>query len=47
MLMSYDDEMARCRSLVDAANASGGADNVTVVLARLLIEQHGDPSEQR
>jgi serine/threonine protein phosphatase PrpC len=29
-------EDAQCRSLVDAANASGGKDNVTVLIARLI-----------
>ena len=46
ILMSHDDEMTRCRSLVDAANACGGVDNVTVLLARLLIDQYDKPSEK-
>jgi serine/threonine protein phosphatase PrpC len=35
ILACQESERARCRSLVDEANAAGGTDNVTVVLARL------------
>lgn len=35
ILTAEEDERARCRSLIEAANACGGADNVTVLLARL------------
>ena len=32
----------RCRRLVEAANAVGGADNVTVLLARLIVKEKED-----
>lgn len=38
ILSSGEDEHMRCRRLVEAANAAGGADNVTVLLARLIIQ---------
>jgi serine/threonine protein phosphatase PrpC len=38
ILSSGEDEHVRCRRLVEAANAAGGADNVTVLLARLIIK---------
>lgn len=37
IMASGEDEFRRCRRLVEAANAAGGADNVTVLLARLII----------
>jgi protein phosphatase len=37
IMASGEDEHVRCRRLVDAANAAGGADNVTVLLARLIV----------
>jgi PPM family protein phosphatase len=36
ILRTEHSEDARCRCLIEAANASGGADNVTVLLARLI-----------
>ena len=48
-MASDEDEHMRCRRLVEAANAAGGADNVTVLLARLIIKEHvrpEAPSEQ-
>jgi protein phosphatase len=35
ILRTEDSEDARCRCLIEAANASGGKDNVTVLMARL------------
>ena len=40
IMASGEDEHVRCRRLVEEANAAGGADNVTVVLARLIIADH-------
>ena len=40
ILSSGEDEHMRCRRLVEAANAAGGADNVTVLLARLIVKEH-------
>src|SRR5262249_45263039 len=40
ILSSGEDEHVRCRHLVEAANAAGGADNVTVLLARLIIKEN-------
>ena len=37
IMASGEDEHVRCRRLVEEANAAGGADNVTVVLARLIV----------
>jgi protein phosphatase len=37
ILASEVDEPTCCRALIDAANACGGADNVTVLLARLMV----------
>jgi protein phosphatase len=39
MMAAGEDEHELCRHLVEAANAAGGADNVTVLLARLLIKE--------
>jgi protein phosphatase len=39
ILVSEPDEPACCRALINAANACGGADNVTVLLARLMVYQ--------
>jgi serine/threonine protein phosphatase PrpC len=41
ILSSGEDEHVRCSRLVEAANAAGGADNVTVVLARLIVKENG------
>jgi protein phosphatase len=43
ILSSGEDEHVRCRHLVEAANAAGGADNVTVLLARLIIKENVRP----
>ena len=43
ILSSGEDEHVRCRHLVEAANAVGGADNVTVLLARLIIKENVRP----
>jgi len=43
ILSSGEDEHMRCRRLVEAANAAGGADNVTVLLARLIVKENGRP----
>src|SRR5215510_9566166 len=48
ILSSDEDEHVRCRRLVEAANGAGGADNVTVLLARLIIKESvlpGAPSQ--
>jgi protein phosphatase len=37
ILASNVDEEVRCSRLIEAANGSGGADNVTVLLARLMM----------
>jgi protein phosphatase len=36
ILRTEHSEEARCRRLIDAANAAGGKDNVTVLMARLI-----------
>jgi serine/threonine protein phosphatase PrpC len=41
ILSSGEDEHVQCSRLVEAANAAGGADNVTVVLARLIVKENG------
>src|SRR5262249_12839099 len=43
ILSSGEDEHVRCRRLVEAANAAGGADNVTVLLARLSVKENVCP----
>jgi serine/threonine protein phosphatase PrpC len=43
IMASGEDEHVRCRHLVEAANGAGGADNVTVLLARLIIKESGRP----
>lgn len=43
IMASGEDEPGRCRRLVEAANAAGGADNVTVLLARLIIKDDARP----
>jgi serine/threonine protein phosphatase PrpC len=43
ILSSGEDEHVRCHRLVEAANAAGGADNVTVLLARLIIKENVRP----
>lgn len=37
ILNEEQDEYTRCRRLVEAANAAGGSDNVTVLLARVIM----------
>lgn len=44
IMASGEDEHVRCRRLVDAANAAGGADNVTVLLARLIVREAARPA---
>ena len=44
MMASGEDEHELCRHLVEAANAAGGADNVTVLLARLIIKESRRPA---
>jgi len=44
IMASGEDESVCCRRLVEAANAAGGVDNVTVLLARLSIGD-GRPAE--
>jgi PPM family protein phosphatase len=39
IMASGEDEHMCCRRLIEAANGAGGADNVTVVLARLIIKE--------
>jgi serine/threonine protein phosphatase PrpC len=39
MMASGEDAHVLCRHLVEAANAAGGADNATVLLARLTIKE--------
>jgi len=39
IMASGEDEHMRCRHLIEAANAAGGADNVTVLLARLIVKE--------
>jgi PPM family protein phosphatase len=41
LLMSSPDGEATCQALIDAANAAGGPDNVTVVLVRTAEERPG------
>src|SRR5258706_13723108 len=43
IMASGEDEHVRCRHLVEAANEAGGADNVTVLLARLVVRESGRP----
>lgn len=43
IMASGEDEHMRCRHLIEAANAAGGADNVTVLLARLIIQESARP----
>src|SRR5262249_21913568 len=48
IMASGEDEHIRCRQLVEEANGAGGADNVTVLLARLIIKESvlpGAPSQ--
>lgn len=44
IMASGEDEHVRCRHLVEAANGAGGADNVTVLLARLIIRESVRPA---
>ena len=44
IMASGEDEHVRCRRLVEAANGAGGADNVTVLLARLIIRDAARPA---
>ncbi|HEY5867794.1 MAG TPA: protein phosphatase 2C domain-containing protein [Candidatus Tectomicrobia bacterium] len=44
ILVAGGDEHELCRRLVEAANAAGGADNVTVLLARLIIKESIRPA---
>jgi len=43
IMASGEDEHVRCRHLVEAANGAGGADNVTVLLARLIMKESVRP----
>jgi serine/threonine protein phosphatase PrpC len=38
MIEGYQDPQAMCEQLVQAANAAGGTDNVTVVLTEVRLE---------
>jgi hypothetical protein len=44
IMASGRDEHELCRHLVEAANAAGGADNITVLLARLIIKERVRPA---
>ena len=44
IMASGEDEHMRCRHLIEAANGAGGADNVTVLLARLIIRESACPA---
>lgn len=46
IMASGEDEHIRCRKLVEAANGAGGADNVTVLLARVLAKDESHPGER-
>jgi hypothetical protein len=41
ILLAHPDNDEACRALIDAANAAGGADNISVVIVEVL----GDPGE--
>jgi serine/threonine protein phosphatase PrpC len=43
ILERYEDGDAACRALLDAANAAGGPDNITVVLLRVIGRDEGTP----
>lgn len=45
ILNEEQDEYMRCRRLIDAANAAGGSDNVTVLLARVIITGADKPAD--
>jgi protein phosphatase len=47
IMASGGDEHELCHHLVAAANAAGGADNVTVLLARLIIKESIRPENTR
>lgn len=44
IMASDEDEQVRCRRLVEAANGVGGADNVTVLLARIMVKDGRRPT---
>jgi PPM family protein phosphatase len=46
ILAQEADEQAMCRALIRAANATGGLDNVTVLIASLRVEQGRDEPNQ-
>ncbi len=46
-MMEDQPPQAACRSLVDKANALGGNDNITVIVARVDHLEKGAPSRRR
>jgi protein phosphatase len=46
ILTQEADEQAMCRALIRAANATGGSDNVTVLIASLRVAQGHDEPHQ-
>ncbi len=46
ILAQEADEQASCRALIHAANAKGGPDNVTVLIASLRVAQGRDDPDQ-
>ncbi len=43
VLMNYEDPLMACKELTDRANAAGGHDNITVIVAR-FVDGLSDPS---